>query len=231
MGRTTGRGWPPKITPTWPQKVFHSGHNSTSVSEAQRQRWAPCWHFLRQSQAMTYLRFSLHLLRVQSEAARGGSLEQPPAAGSWRLPITKAFIAECGWEKTTFPSCSYGMRDPDTGLPWRKRQCILSSSSMAVLASRRCACTSHSTIQGHVRGGEFRGKRKTALSGAYPTQMCELMAARIGEVCRGAADKHQWPAHCTMDTGLATSEVACRGAQGTCSAPSQAQSLPAGPVH
>ena len=172
-----------------------------AVLEEARPRWLhlapPCtfwtpisrWTASKKPEAWAWLRtrakelwfFALQLAVLQSQHGRKGSLEQPPRCASWGLRSTEQFYAaQPDWQHFCWPSCAYGMRDPVTGVPWKKMQGFLSNADLGRVASRTCECrVRHGWIQGQIMSGPRRGQRRTAIAGEYPTQMCQALVAVV----------------------------------------------------
>ena len=151
-------------------------------------RWTACktperWEALRQ-RARELWCFALQMLVLQARHEARGSLEQPPRCASWRLKVTQSFYAEQpDWDHYHWPSCVFGMKDPESGLPWQKMQGFLSNADLGPMAVKGCTCTTHGHVQGTIKSGPRRGQRRTTIAGEYPTQMCQALAMIVkGEV-------------------------------------------------
>ena len=142
------------------------------------------------------LNFGLHITWLQHTKQRRATFEQPPRCASWRLQRMQFLQKHFKFYK--FPSCSFGMRDPESHKPVQKLQALLGNFSLKAML-RPCSCPvpprvqhtapsgrrrsrskwirpKHGHLQGSFRSGPFKGMRRTAWAGRYPHKMCEALA-------------------------------------------------------
>ena len=142
------------------------------------------------------LNFGLHITWLQHTKQRRATFEQPPRCASWRLQRMQFLQKHFKYYK--FPSCSFGMRDPESHKPVQKLQALLGNFSLKAML-RPCSCPvpprvqhtapsgrrrsrskwirpKHGHLQGSFRSGPFKGMRRTAWAGRYPRKMCEALA-------------------------------------------------------
>lgn len=150
--------------------------------------------------SVLFARFSWHL---QASQGRRGSWENPPNAVSWKFCKTD-WVMSYGFARWARPAAShkqvtspnapakelfssfrllevwpsrvYGMKDPESSQPWLKKQCFASNYSLAEMVIP-CTCSGgHGCVEGTISNGDFAGRRRTELSGVYPTAMCAKLA-------------------------------------------------------
>ena len=142
------------------------------------------------------LNFGLHITWLQHTKQRRSTFEQPPRCASWRLQRMQFLQKHFKYYK--FPSCSFGMRDPESHKPVQKLQGLLGNFDLKAML-RPCSCPvpprvqhtapsgrrrsrskwirpKHGHLQGSFRSGPFKGMRRTAWAGRYPRKMCEALA-------------------------------------------------------
>ena len=134
-------------------------------------------------QALVFLVFSLQVCNFQRQHQRFFSLEQPPHCVSWKLDIVQQFTERelaTGSNALEFDSCAWGHAGPGNGKPFLKRQRFFSNAHLIGL-SRRCTCNprAHQIVEGTVESGSWQGVLRSTLSGEYPVQFCEALAAAI----------------------------------------------------
>ena len=84
-------------------------------------------------------------------------------------------------EESIFDSCAWGHRDPGSGKPYLKRQCIAAFASVNLSPLVRCCSCSreagiHERIEGMTTRPGYPSKvRRSVLSGEYPHELVPHM--------------------------------------------------------
>ncbi len=152
----------------------------------------------RRLEALVHVQFTVLLSRWQVQHGRHASIEQPPRCRSWCLDIIVDLLAAIGAKKYGCDTCAWGGRDPGNNLPYHKAQQLASTANLSQL-ERRCKQpgggylhTEHQIVQGCVDAGPMKGRRRSAVSGTYPIEMCqewakiiETMVTAVGVGVRG----------------------------------------------
>ena len=128
---------------------------------------------------LVHIVLTLQLASWQHRQGFMMSLENPPDAQSWKLDIMVQTLRDTQMNKVFFHSCAWGHRDPGSGKPYLKRQCIAAFASVDLSPlARRCVCPGgrmagvHERIEG-VTIVPGKGKvRRSVVSGEYPLTLC-----------------------------------------------------------
>lgn len=112
------------------------------------------------------------------------SIENPPRCYSWKLDVVRDMICSCNLKCVDMHLCMWGARDPGNHLAYKKGLRLASDIDLSPLI-RLCDGThTHQVVEGCVCSGEYRGKRRSTISGQYPMELCRAwvkhMRERIG---------------------------------------------------
>ena len=142
---------------------------------------------------LVHLVLTLQLARWQHQKGFMMSLENPPCAQSWNLDIMQKTLMGTNMKKVFFDSCAWGHRDPGSGKPYLKRQCIAAFASVNLSPLvRRCSCGREAGIHERIEGmttrpGDPSKVRRSVLSGEYPMRLCHTWANIVKEHLRMTA--------------------------------------------
>ena len=104
---------------------------------------------------LVHLSLTLQLARWQASQKFHLPIENSPKCASWRMDITRDILVAIGAAKYLFDSCVWGHRDPGNGKPYKKAQCIASTSNLST-SVRNCNGGSRKhvrqTVEGMVHG-------------------------------------------------------------------------------
>lgn len=128
-------------------------------------------------EALVFVVFSRQLVCYQASRWRHSSIENPPRSVLWKLDIVQDMIAKANMTCIDTDLCAWGAKDPDSGALYGKAMRFACTFSMVPLARTCSGDHKHEVIQGVVRRGAFKGRRRSALSGQYPLPLCAAWAA------------------------------------------------------
>ena len=128
-----------------------------------------------------FLNFVRQVAEFQSNQGRFFMIENPSTSRIWDTKQFRAInhLPHASWENTDF--CQYGMKDPSSGKPYRKRVSLLSNMPEHVTRRlfRTCPGThEHERIEGSSPGFGSR----TKLSQTYPASFCRTFAACLNHL-------------------------------------------------
>ena len=138
-------------------------------------------------EALMFIQFSRQCVHYQASRRRHSSLENPPRSVAWDLDIVQDMVWSADMDSVVTDLCAWGAKDPVSGRYYQKSMKFASTFSMQPLA-RKCPhmAHEHEPVQGTIREGPFKGRRRTALSGRYPVPLCEawvsLVAPKLGTI-------------------------------------------------
>ena len=124
-------------------------------------------------QELVYIFFSKQVAVWQKSAGRHVSLENPPICRSWKLDVVLGIISSCQLRCVDLDLCMWGARDPGNGLAYKKPMHLASDIDLTVLIRKCNGKHVHQIVEGSVRSGPQKGKRRSTISGAYPMELCK----------------------------------------------------------
>ena len=149
--------------------------------------WVPIAHWTRvrdvekneadRMESLLYITFARQLVYYQASHRRHSSIENPKRSMAWDLDIVQDMLHAGNMSCVDTDLCAWGATDPYSGKFYQKTMrfaCTFDCESMR----RQCPKDhEHEIVQGHLQGGPFKGRLRSAISGQYPLPLCDAWAS------------------------------------------------------
>ena len=127
-------------------------------------------------EALVYILFSRQIIYYQARQGLHSSFENPPGSVAWDIDIVKEMIGprvgRMGLIETD--SCAWGAKDPVSGKYYGKAFRFACTFDMQTMRRRCTKDHEHEVVQGRIREGLYKGRHRSAISGRYPLQLCQV---------------------------------------------------------
>ena len=123
------------------------------------------------------LHFSRQLVYYQASRWRHSSIENPQGSVAWSLDIVQDMIHASKMSYVDTDLCAWGAKDPCSGKFYHKTMRLACTFNVESLMRRCQKDHEHEIVQGVLRGGPFKGRSRSAISGQYPLPLCDAWAS------------------------------------------------------
>ena len=124
-------------------------------------------------EALVFIVFTRQLVYHQASRWRHSSIENPLHSVSGDLDIVKDMVDKGSMEFVQTDLCAWGAADPESDNFYHKAMRFASTFNMKPLARTCPKNHEHEPVQGNVREGPLKGRRRSAISGQYPLSLCQ----------------------------------------------------------
>ena len=137
------------------------------------------WIRMRWTAWSRYFTLHFHVSSCTIKPAIGGirALRTPSTAWHGILDIVQDMLHAGNMSCVDTDLCTWGATDPYSGKFYQKTMrfaCTFDCESMR----RQCPKDhEHEIVQGHLQGGPFKGRLRSAISGQYPLPLCDAWAS------------------------------------------------------
>ena len=128
-------------------------------------------------ESLLYITFSRQLVYYQASRWRHSSIENPQGSVAWSLDIVQDMIHASKMSYVDTDLCAWGAKDPCSGKFYHKTMRLACTFNVESLMRRCQKDHEHEIVQGVLRGGPFKGRSRSAISGQYPLPLCDAWAS------------------------------------------------------
>ena len=96
---------------------------------------------------------------------------------AWDLDVVQDMIHASKMSCVDMDLCAWGAKDPCSGKFYHKTIRFACAFNMESLMRRCQKDHEHEIVQGVLRGGPFKGRSRSAISGQYPLPLCDAWAS------------------------------------------------------
>lgn len=140
-----------------------------------RVRMDPKVYARRMIEAKILWNYAIQICQWQHDHGRGFILEHPLSASSWGEKSVVRLESQQGVFGVSVDQCQYGLRDPESGKPYKKPTKLLTNVEEANCMHRKCdGKHEHQRVEGMTRvAGKWVSRSRCAQ--VYPKDLCQIL--------------------------------------------------------